>query len=135
MQNRSKKYADAMVEILKIAEGEDEIKKKAQKLKSLLEKRGDIKLTGDILREFYKGWKTRNGQIAKLITAKKMPEKSVRQIKTGVESKGYILEEMVEPDLIGGAKLFLGNHYLIDSSFKGKLLRLEKVIQSSKDDQ
>ncbi len=131
MRNSPKKYAEVLVSVLTSASSEAEIKDKAKKLKLILQKRGEVKLAGDILREFSRAWAERMGPIAKIISATPIQEKTREKIYSELKARGYVPKESIDESLIGGLSVFLGNQYLIDTSYRGKLRKLEKIIQAS----
>lgn len=107
---------------------EKEAEKKIQRLKELLYKRGDFKQISKILQEFAKAWKERNGKIANVVSAEPLADKTKKEMQKSLEKSGYVLEEQVDPNVIGGTALYLGNDYVIDSTVRGKLQRLAKSL-------
>ena len=45
--------------------------------------------------------------------------------------KRYIMEEKVDPGVIGGVALYLGNDFVIDGTIRGKLKRISKLLTNS----
>lgn len=108
---------------------EKEAEKKARNWKRLLYKCGASKQVSKILQEFTRAWKERKGKIATVLSAEPLAEKSKKQFEEALSKKKYAMEEKVDPSVIGGVALFLGNDYVIDSTIRGKLLRLAKSLQ------
>ena len=129
-QNKAKTYAKAMVAAFD-GVSEKEAKKRAQILKRVLYKRGDSKHISKILQEFSHAWKERNGKTAITLTAEPLPDKIKKQFETTLSKKQYIMEEKVDPGVIGGIALFLGNDFLIDGTIRGKLKRISKLLTMS----
>ena len=130
MRNRAMTYAKAMVEVFD-GLSEKEAKKKAQTLKRMLYKRGDSKQASKILREFTRAWKERKGKVATVLTAASLANKSKKQFEDALSKKQYIMEEKVDPQVIGGTALFLGSDYVIDGTIRGKLKRISKLLTNS----
>ena len=129
-QGKAKTYAKAMVEAFD-GLSEKEAKKKAQILKRMLYKRGDSKQISKILQEFARAWKERNGQVATVVAAEALSEKTRKQIEQSLSREKYIIEEKVDPGVIGGVALYLGNDYVIDGTIRGKLKRISKLLTNS----
>lgn len=127
MQSKAKTYALVMVESLD-GVSEKEAAKRVQRLKLLLQKRGDLKLLSKILQEFSRAWKERKGQIGEVVTAEPLSKLTREKIEKSLEGKGYIMKETVEPSIIGGMALFLGRDFLIDGTVRGKLKRITKLL-------
>ena len=126
MRNKSRKIALALVSALEKS-NETEAKKKANKFKQIAYKWGATKQTGEILREFGKAWKRKDGEIATVVSATPLSEGTKSKIKKKLKNKKYLIEEEVDPSIIGGVALYLGNEYLIDATLKGKLKRLLNI--------
>ena len=45
--------------------------------------------------------------------------------------KNYVMEEKVDPAVIGGVALFLGNEYVVDGTARGKLQRIATLLEKS----
>jgi len=129
MQSKVRTYAAVMVQALD-GVSEKEAAQKIRRLKKLLYKRGDFKHVSAILQEFARAWRERKGKTATVISAQPLAEKTKADMARSLEKKGYVLQEKVDPNVIGGTALYLGNDYVIDSTVKGKLLRLSKLLQN-----
>ena len=127
MQSKARTYAAVMVQALNEV-SEKEAAQKIKRLKNLLYKRGDFKQVSAILREFSKAWKERNGKIAMVVSAEPLAENTKNQIEQSLRKNGYVAEEKVDKEVIGGMALYLGNDYVIDSTIKGKLQRFSKLL-------
>jgi len=126
-QGKAKTYARVMREVFD-GVSEKEAKQRVQVLKRLLYKRGDFKHVSKILQEFARAWRERKGKPATVVTAQPLAERTKGEMEKSLERKGYVLEERIDPAGIGGTALFLGNDYVIDSTMRGKLRRLEEVL-------
>ena len=100
------------------------------RFKTLLKKRGDLRLQSAILGEFVKLWEQRDGKIAKVVSAKKMPTSFIDSTTRTLEKEGYMVREEENEALIGGFAVFLSNEYLIDNSIKGKLHKLRLLLKA-----
>jgi F0F1-type ATP synthase delta subunit len=127
MQSKAKTYAAIMVEAFD-GLSEKEAAKKVQSVKQLLYKRGDFKMLSKILYEFSRAWRERNGKTATAITAEPLSGKAQKDVRNALEKKGYVAEEKIEPNVLGGMALFLGNNFLIDGTIRGKLKRISNSI-------
>ena len=129
MQSKARTYAALMVQALD-GVSEKEAQQKIQRLKKLLYKRGDFKHVSAILQEFAWAWRERKGKIATVVSAEPLAVSTKKHMEQSLQKKGYIAEEKVDASVIGGMALFLGNDYVIDSTVKGKLQRLSKLLQN-----
>lgn len=127
MRNKAKTYAKAMVEAFDGA-SEKETQKRVSVLKRMLYERGDSKQISKILQEFARAWKERKGKVAMVLSAEPLAEKTKKQLEQSLLKKRYIVEERIDPSVIGGVALFLGNDYVIDSTIRGKLQRMAKLL-------
>ncbi|HEX9722284.1 MAG TPA: F0F1 ATP synthase subunit delta [Candidatus Paceibacterota bacterium] len=130
MQSKARTYAALMVQALDGAT-EKEAQQVIQRFKDLLYKRGDFKHISSILREFERAWQERNGKTATVVSAHSLAEKTKTEMAKSLEKKGYALQEKVDPAVIGGTALYLGSDYMIDSTVKGKLNRLSKLLKQN----
>ncbi len=128
MQSKARTYAQVMVRALDGA-SEGEAAQKVQRLKRLLYKRGDFKHISNILREFARAWDERKGRKAIVVSAQPLAESTKADMQKRLEKSGYTLQERIDPTVIGGTALYLGNDYVIDSTIRGKLQRLSKLLQ------
>ncbi len=127
MQNKTRAYAAALVNVLEKAPW----RVRAQRLrnfKKLLKKRGDLKLVSKILQEFSKLWKERKGTVAYVISAKPLRPHARESLKRALVKKGFLYEEKIDPSLIGGVQILLGQEYFIDNSIKAKLRKLRSQL-------
>ena len=129
MQSRAKTYARAMVQALEDV-SEVQAKERIRRLKLVLRKRGDAKRIGEILHEFVRAWKERKGKIATMVGAQVLSDRTKKEMATYLEKSGYALEEQVDPVVIGGAALYLGNEFVIDATVRGKLQRLARNLRN-----
>ena len=83
-----------------------------------------------ILQEFTKLWEERKGKVARVVSARELPQSFVGSVKSALEKKGYQIKEEHIANLLGGAAVFLGQEYLFDNTVKGKLQKLKAVLKS-----
>lgn len=123
MPSKARIYGEVLKEVLEKTPAR---KRKAlfQNFKNLLKKRGDLRLLSRAVQEFKTAWENRKGKKGTVIFAK-IPSARARGslIKT-LKRKGFVYEQVVDPALVGGVQIFLGNDYFIDNSIKGKLQQL-----------
>ena len=62
-----------------------------------------------------------------LVTAEKAPQKLIEEISEKF-GRQVDIEEIVDPEMGGGAKILINNEYLIDGTFKGRVERLTQQI-------
>lgn len=130
MQGKAKTYAQVMVESLD-GVSEKETAARVKNLKVLLQKRGDFKQLSKILQEFSRAWKERKGQIAEVVSAEPLSSKVRESMTESLKKKGYIMEERIDPSVIGGTALYLGRDYMIDGTIRGKLKRISKIVNQN----
>jgi len=130
MQSKAKTYAQVMVESLD-GLSEKETAKRVKNLKILLQKRGDFKQLSKILQEFSRAWKERKGKIAEVVTAEPLSSKVRESMEKSLKKKGYIMEERIDPSVIGGTALYLGRDYMIDGTVRGKLKRISNIVNQN----
>lgn len=128
LQNKTRKYADALLQALEKESDEKKVIEIVSRLKKILRKHGQTRRTNEILKIFSKMWKERNGKIATIFSSESLIPSVENKMKKQLLEKKYSVEERVDPDLIGGLALYLGNDYLIDATIKGKLRKIRKSI-------
>ena len=128
MAKKTSLYARALVESLQDVPVKEQ-KERIVRFKTLLKKRGDLRLQSAILGEFVKLWEKRDGKIATVISAKEAPDSFIHSITKTLKKEGYIVKEEENEALIGGFAVFLSNEYLIDNSIKGKLHKLRLLLK------
>ena len=129
-QGKAKTFAQAMVAAFD-GLSEKEAEKRVGNWKRLLYKRGASKQVSKILQEFARAWKERKGQIATVLAAEPLSEKAKKQFDQSLSKKQYQVEEKVDPGVIGGVALFLGNDFMIDGTIRGKLKRISNLLTRS----
>ncbi len=127
MRNDPRQYARALVEGFE-GISEKKAKEKAERFKKIVYKHGAAKRIGEILMKFTELWRERKGPIASVVSATPLSSKTKTRMGKILKSKKYVMKEEVNPSVIGGVAMFLGNEYLIDGTFKGKLRRLQRMI-------
>ena len=128
MAKKTSLYARALVESLQGA-SEKEQRARIARFKTLLKKRGDLRLQSAVLGEFAKLWATRNGKIAKVVSAKKASASFIDAVAKTLKKEGYVVEEEENELLIGGSAVFLSNEYVVDNSVRGKLQKLRLLLK------
>lgn len=123
MPSKARIYGEILKEVLEKTPAK---KRKAlfQNFKDLLKKRGDLRLLARAVQEFKTAWENRKGKKGTVVFAKIPSARARRSLIKTLKRKGFIYEQVVDPTLVAGAEIFLGNDYLIDSSIKGKLRTL-----------
>lgn len=123
MQNKAKIYGEVLKEVLTKTPVQKR-KTVFQNFKNLLKKRGDLRLLAGALQEFKTAWESRKGRKGTVVFAKIPSAKARGSTAKALKRKGFVYEQIVDPTLLAGAEIFLGNDYLIDNSLKGKLHQL-----------
>jgi len=137
MSSKAKTYAQVMVESFdglpagRQGLSEKEITIRVRRLKILLQKRGDFKQLSKILQEFSRAWKERKGRVAEVVTAEPLSSKVRESLRKSLKEKGYIMEERIDPNVIGGIALYLGRDYMIDGTARGKLKRISNIVNQN----
>jgi len=130
MSSKAKIYAQVMVESFD-GLSEKETVKRVKSLKILLQKRGDFKQLSKILQEFSRAWKERKGRVAEVVSAESLSSKARVKMEKSLKKKGYIMEERIDPTVIGGTALYLGRDYVIDGTVRGKLKRISNIVNQN----
>lgn len=127
MSKKTRTYARALLGAFSRGP-EKEAGATAKRFKLLLRKRGDLRLLSAVLGEFRKMWEERKGEVARVVTAKKLPlqDSLLRELKR----EGYQAKREEDKDLIGGTAVFLGKSCLFDNSVRGKLQKIQKLLRS-----
>lgn len=128
-QAKVKIYAKALFGAFE-KKSEKESEQIARRFKGILKKRGDLKLANQIMRELERLWQEREGKPGKVVAAAPLPENLRQKMKASLATKGYVMQEQIEPAVIGGTAVFLGNDYLIDGTMRGRLRKLYSSIRT-----
>ena len=128
MAKKTSLYAKALVESLD-GVSEKEVRTRIVRFKTLLKKRGDLRLLSAVLAEFAKLWEQRKGKVASVVFARKPSALLSGLMKRTLQKQGYSVKEEQNELLIGGAAVFMGNEYLLDNSVQGKLHKLRTLLK------
>ena len=123
MQSKIRIYAGVLHEVLKGASLAEQ-KKRVHAFKGILKKRGDMKMSHGILQEFYRLQKEQKGKIGKVISGHILQASVKSMLSIMLRSMRYTLEDRIDPAVIGGVAVFLGNEFLIDNTIVGRLRKL-----------
>jgi F0F1-type ATP synthase delta subunit len=123
MQSKVRIYARVLHEVLKGASLTEQ-KKRIRALKGILKKRGDIKISHGILQEFWRLEQEQKGKTGKVVSARQLSPSVKAAFVSKLKPMKFTLEDRIDPSVIGGVALFLGNDFLIDNTI---LARLRKV--------
>ena len=77
-----------------------------------------------------KAMKSKNQLLVKAVTHEKLSDELIGNVKKALEKffdKNVIIETTVDPSIIGGIKLRIGNT-VIDGSVRGSLMRLRETL-------
>jgi len=127
MSKKTRTYARVLLGALSHA-SEKEAAGIARRFKFLLQKRGDVRILSAVVREFQRLWEERKGKVASVVSAKELPLGSA--LEQELKRRGYRPRKEYDKELIGGTAVFLGKSYLVDNSIRGKLQRIQKLVQS-----
>lgn len=123
MQSKVRIYARVLHEALKGVSLAEQ-KKRIGVFKEILKKRGDIKLSHGILQEFHRLQKEEKGRSGEVISASVLQPSVKTMFSKMFKSMKFTLEDRVDPAVIGGVAVFLGNEFLIDNTILGRLRKL-----------
>ncbi len=123
MQSRVRIYARVLHEALK-GVSLTEQKKRMHTFKEILKKRGDMKISHGILQEFQKLEKEQKGKTGRVVSAKHLSPFVKTALVSKLKSMKFTLEDRIDPSVIGGVALFLGNEFLIDNTILARLRKL-----------
>tara|TARA_B100001971_G_C18092106_1_gene484045 strand:- start:240 stop:629 length:390 start_codon:yes stop_codon:yes gene_type:complete len=129
MASKSNIYARVLADAVKEV-SEDKATIVVQNFKKILKKRGDLKLASQILQEFNEIWISQKGTVASLVTASVLSDTARKETETSLKAKGFVLEQKVDPAVIGGVAIFLGKDYMIDGTVRGRLKKLTRILKS-----
>ncbi len=128
MQQRSKKirrYVKALVGSLLKARTRKEAAAMLGNFFLLVKRRGDTKFLRAILREAKSEYETKGGKVAELVSAAPLSPAARKKTLSLLKPKGFgAVVARVNPELLGGSALFLGNEYLMDGTLREKLYRM-----------
>ncbi len=101
-------------------------------LKTLID-RGRTDELGEMFLEFERGYKDRNNILeAEAVTAVEMTEEQTEQVKKELGEKygkTIVLKTRVDPSIIGGMVLYIGNE-MLDASVRAKFEGLKKQLKT-----
>ncbi|GEM_PF-1290800 len=123
MQSKVRIYAKVLHEALK-GVSLDEQKKRIRAFKEILKKRGDMKISHGILQEFLRLEKEQKGKIGQVVSARALAPSIKAALASKLKSMKFLLQQSVDPSVIGGVALFLGKEFLIDNTILARLRRL-----------
>jgi|SaaInlStandDraft_6_1057023.scaffolds.fasta_scaffold11641_3 F-type H+-transporting ATPase subunit delta len=125
MKHSERQLAEALVESLS-SESVDDAQKAAKELVSMLADRNEIHRLSGVIRSIEQAWAKKFGA-ATLTIATAYPLKGDVRAQLEKLAKGAEIKEVVDPSLIGGAKLRIDER-IIDGSIKGHLDQLEQAF-------
>ena len=123
MQSKVRIYAKVLHEALRGVSLAEQ-KKRIRMFKEILKRRGDIKISHGILQEFYRLQKEQKGKVGEVVSAKKLAASVKARLVSNLKSMKFALQDRIDPSLIGGVAVFLGNEFLIDNTILGRLRKL-----------
>ena len=66
-----------------------------------------------------------------MVSAEPLLKETRMHMEQSLAKKNYVMEEKVDPAVIGGVALFLGNEYVVDGTARGKLQRIATLLEKS----
>lgn len=123
MQSKARIYARVLHEALR-GVALTEQKKRIRVFKEILKKRGDIKISNGILQEFQRLQKEQKGKIGEVVSATKLSAHVKTMFASNLKSMKFVLEDRVDPAVLGGVAVFFGKEFLIDNTIRGRLRKL-----------
>lgn len=131
MKISPKQYAKLIDEYTENAVGDDDLNKKIALIAGFVKRNRDQAILDKIVDEYDKLSRDKGGELlVQLENGKKLHEEQIEKIKEkisqkrGVASDKIQLVSIVNPKLIGGIRVKIGNN-IIDGSIKSKLTRLQ----------
>lgn len=101
-----------------------EQKKRIRVFKEILKRRGDIKISHGILQEFHRIQKEQKGKVGEVVSATKLSASVKTMFASNLKSMKFVLEDRVDPSVLGGVAVFLDREFLIDNTILGRLRKL-----------
>ncbi|MBI2124086.1 MAG: F0F1 ATP synthase subunit delta [Candidatus Wildermuthbacteria bacterium] len=123
MQSNVRIYAKVLHEALKGVSLVEQ-KKRIHVFKEILKKRGDMKISHGILQEFLSLQREEKGKIGEVVAARQLSPSLKATFSTILKSMKFVLQDRVDPAVIGGVALFLGKEFLIDNTILARLRKL-----------
>ena len=128
MQARSKnirRYASALAGSLAKAKTRKEAAVMLDNFFSLIKRRGDTRFLRTVLIEVQKKYEVKGKKQAEMISAAPLSSASQKKTLSLLKHKGFGTPTWrVNPELLAGSLLFLGNEYLMDGTLREKLHRM-----------
>src|SRR3989344_8864741 len=112
MQSKVRIYAKALYGALKGVSLLEQ-KKRIQVFKGILKKKGDMKISHDILQEFQRLEQEQKGKTGEAVSARALAPSVRAALASTLQSMKFVLQSRIEPGVIGGVALFLGKEFLI----------------------
>lgn len=120
-----RRYVKALVGSLTKAKTKKEATGMLSNFFALVKRRGDTKFLRTILVEVQSEYETRGGKRAEMVSANPLSLATRKKALSILKPKGFrTLRVRVNPQLLGGSALFLGNEYLMDGTLREKLYRM-----------
>lgn len=123
MQSKARIYAKVLHEVLKRVSLSEQ-KKRIRVFKEILKKRGDMKVSHGILQEFHRLQKEQKGKIGEVVSSRRLASSLKTLFASKLKSMQFVLQDRVDPAVIGGVAVFLGKEFLIDNTIRGRLRKL-----------
>lgn len=123
MQSKVRIYAGVLHEVLKGASLAEQ-KKKIRVFKEIVKKRGDMKLSHGILQEFERLEVEEKGKIGHVVSARTLSPSVKAALISKLKAMKFLLQQSIDPSVIGGVALFLGKEFLIDNTILARLRKL-----------
>lgn len=127
MRNKPKIYGKVLSETLE-GKSRAQARELIKRFKTLLKKRGDLRFLYQILKEYQELQEEKEGKPAQVIFASLPSERLKNDLKTSLGQKGFQMKEKINPQVIGGAAMFLGREFLIDGTVRGRLQKIAKLL-------
>ena len=123
MQSKVRIYAKVLHEALKGVSLAEQ-KKRIHTFKEILKKRGDVKISHSILQAFLSLQKEQKGKIGEVVAARQLTPSLKTTFSAILKPIKFVLQDRVDPAVIGGVALFLGKEFLIDNTILARLRKL-----------
>ncbi|MBI2406357.1 MAG: F0F1 ATP synthase subunit delta [Candidatus Harrisonbacteria bacterium] len=125
IQHKARVYAQLLVDALRKAKGAA-VAARVANFKKLLKRTGDLKIAGKVVKEFERLWARREGEVALAVVARPLHDAARKKLAATLKANGYVLQEKIDPNVLGGVQLRLGEELLVDGTIMNKLQRLRE---------
>ncbi|MBI4122810.1 MAG: F0F1 ATP synthase subunit delta [Parcubacteria group bacterium] len=123
--NKIRRYVKALVGSLAKAKTRKEAKAQMSNFFALVKRRGDTKFLQACLVGVQNEYKAKGKKVVEMVSAAPLSLTTQKKALSILKPKGFgAITVRVNPQLLGGIAIFLGNEYLMDGTLREKLYRM-----------